>query len=884
MVRPLLSTKLTIPPPRPNLVARPRLINQLDEGLRLNRRLTLAAAPAGFGKTTLISSWVVGGSHPAAWLSLDESDSDPVQFLTYLVAALQQIDPRIGQATDEMLQSAQLPPLQSLVTALINDLTAAALELILVLDDYHLITSTPVQEMVEFLLEHQPHGMHLVIGTREDPPLPLAKLRARGQITEIRERDLRFTAEEAAAFLNQTMGLSLAREAVEALEARTEGWIAGLQLAALALQKEPDQAGAFITAFTGNDRYIMDYLVTEVLQRLPEPTREFLRQTAVLDRLSAPLCNALTGREDSATLLEQLETANLFLIPLDHRREWYRYHHLFAEFLRMTLDEQTRQQQHAQAVRWYEANGLPGDAIRHALACAALSRDFGDAERLIRAAAETTLHSGGILTLDGWLRALPDAHVRASAELATYRGWVLALTGAPSLAEDYAGAAEMLLERSDLPESIRGRLLALRAFIAVFGRQDYEHAIDLASRALDALEEDHPHWHVIALWAMAESLERTRSISEAIEAFREARRLGLLSANPILVAAVEMSLALSLNNHGRRVDAIRICEEAIERHTDAVGRLSPVATLILTRLGMLYYEADLLEESRQCFDEAHELGRQLAMGESFTFAQGLSAPTLYALGETDGALDALEKAVRLAPQSEYVDADWFLAAGASIRLRQGDLAFAQHWAATNNLSPDDSPQYLEMEQHLVYARLLLAESRLVEAQSWLARLESFAQERGLFRALISIYILLALAAERAGDRTAACEYLARAVQRAAPQGYLRAFMDEDRQVMALLPAVKHAAPAFVDELIAHARAPGARQRSATQPLAEPLSEREIEVLGLIAEGLNNSEIAQRLYIAVGTVKRHINNIYGKLDVTSRTQAVARARQLSLLDD
>jgi len=524
MATSLLTTKLYIPPIRPELVSRPRLIERLNEGL--HRKLTLVSAPAGFGKTTLLSEWVhphpvdfrslrdfgsrQGEGQPIAWLSLDEGDNDPVQFLNYLISALQQVDEGIGQTVQNILQSPQLPPAGSLVTLLINDITASATALTLVLDDYHFITSDSVHQVVQFLLENQPPLMHLAISTREDPRLPLPRLRARSQVTEIRERDLRFTAEEAATFLDQTMGLPLSPEAVQALESRTEGWIAGLQLAALALKEDPENAEAFIAAFTGDDRYIVEYLVAEVLQRQPEAMRDFLRQTAILDRLTASLCNAVTGREGSQMILDQLAGSNLFLIPLDRRREWYRYHRLFAEALRSTLDKEERKLLHRRAMRWYETHGPMSSAVRHALAYTSVSRNPDDAERLIRLAAEEVIFSGGMLTVRGWLDALPDERVRANGELATYKGWVLALTGDIALAEEYADAAETRLRQAspdpaEEPAMGLGKLLALRSFLAVFSQQDYEEAIELAGGALQVLKEDQTHWRVIALWSMAES-------------------------------------------------------------------------------------------------------------------------------------------------------------------------------------------------------------------------------------------------------------------------------------------------------------------------------------------------------------------------------------------
>jgi LuxR family maltose regulon positive regulatory protein len=895
MATSLLTTKLYIPPSRPNLVPRPRLIERLDEGLGMSHRLTLISAPAGFGKTTLVTEWICGSAREVAWLSLDEEDNDPVRFLNYLIAALQQIDGRIGQTVHQILQSPQLPPPQSLITSLINDISSVAVALTLVLDDYHLVTSTSVHQLLDFLLENQPPLMHVVISTREDPPLPLLRLRARGQVTEIRGRGLRFTAAEAAAFLNQTMNLSLSPAAVQALEARTEGWIAGLQLAALALQEKQTDAGTFIAAFTGDDRHVMDYLIAEVLQRQSEKMRDFLRQTAILDRLAASLCAAVTGQKDSQAMLDQLEGANL-LLPLDHRREWYRYHRLFAESLRATLDQEEQKRLHQKAMHWYETHGFMHQAIQHALAYASAFRDpsapdgtsasgqaLEDAERLIQLAIEETMLGGGVFTVRAWLDALPDERVRANGKLAIYKGWVLTLTGESALAEDYIKAAETSLRQAEAPALELGKLLTLRSFITVLLYQDYEKAIELVTDALQTLPEDQSHWRVIALWAMAESLERTTNIAEAIAAFREARRTGLALDNQIFVATVEISLALALNNYGRRREAVALCEEAIKRYTDELGRPSPLAGLIFSRLGMLSYEADQLELAREHHEQALALNEQLGLEYDLTFSQGLAAPTLHVQGKTEAALAALQKARQIASQTGYVDADWFLALEVNIRLQQGDLPFALRWAETTGLSLDDTPQYLRMEQHLIYGRLLLAQDRLADARRWLARLERFTRERGLYRWLITTHVLQALTAERSRERAAARELLSRALEIAAPQDYFRAFLDEDRQIFTLLRDVQHVAPSFVRQLLDYAEVSEPRQDIPTQPLVEPLSERELEVLRLIAAGLSNAEIAQELVITVGTVKRHINHIYGKLDVRSRTQAIAKARELRLLD-
>ena len=875
----LLTTKLYIPSPRPNLVARPRLIERLDKGLRQGRKLTLVSAPAGFGKTTLVTDWVCGGAREVAWLSLDEGDNDPVQILIYLIAALQQVDGSIGQTVQQLLRSPQLPPLQSLVSSLINDVTATSTDLTLVLDDYHFISSPVVHQLVGFLLEHQPPTVHVVISTRESLPdtLPLPRLRARGQVTEIGERDLRFAAEEIAAFLNQTMHLDLPTEAVRAIEARTEGWIAGLQLAALALQEGRRDAEAFISAFTGDDRHVIDYLVAEVLQRQPVMVRDFLLKTVILDRLSAPLCDVVTERQDARAMLDRLDGANL-LIPLDNRREWYRYHRLFAEALRATLAPQEERVLRQRAMRWYEAQGLVSHAIGHALAAG----DLDEAERLILLVAEEIMQGGNIITVRRWLDALPDERVRANGNLAFYKGWVLAMMGDLALAEEYVELAETRFRQVQAPGEDFGKLQVFRSFIAVLVRRDYERGVEAATEALHLLGDSPSRWHLVALWAVAESLERTQNVVRAIDALREARQAGLVFGEHIFAVVIEGALTKALNDHGRRREALAVCREAIDRRTADGEPPTPLIGHLFTWMGVLAYEANQLTLAREYHEKAIALGEQLGFEYDPTSSRGLAVPTLYAQGEVDAALEASREAYQGALQIGYVEPDWFLALEADMRLRQGDLPFALRWAEEAGLSPDGEPEALGVESYLVYDRLLLAQGRLADARRWLSRLERFTEENGLYRWLIAVRIQQALAAERSGDRSAARGYLVQAVEAAAPEDYLRAFLDEDAQVLALLRDVRHAAPAFVDRLLNYAREADLAQEAALQPLVEPLSEREMEVLRLIAAGLSNREIAERLFITVGTVKRHINNIYGKLGVHSRTQAIAEARGLGII--
>jgi LuxR family maltose regulon positive regulatory protein len=774
MAIPLLTTKLHAPLPRPDLVPRPALIERLNAGLASGCRLTLVSAPAGFGKTTLTSAWVAGSGRPVAWLTLDEADSDPAQFLTYLIAAFQRIDEALGTGAAQVLDTTQLGAAEAVLTTLINE-AASASPMLLVLDDYHLITAPSVHRALSFFVENLPPSLHLVLITREDPPLPLPRLRARGMLTELRERDLRFTPEEATIFLNQSMELGLDAEAVGALETRTEGWIAGLQLAALALQRDPAGGEAFIADFAGSDRYVMDYLISEVVEQQPEDVRGFLHQTAVLDRLSGPLCDAVTGREDSRAVLERLEAANLFLFGLDRRREWYRYHRLFAEVLRITVPPAEQRSIHERAMTWYREHGYPSDAIRHALAAGVPEQ----AAALIHEAVEAKLLAGSVLTVQGWLEALPPALIRADGRLLLARGWTYAMSGEMAPAWVDVQAAEAALREADAPDVELGKVLTLRSFVALLGEHDYAQAQNTAEEALALLGEDESHWRLIALWTLAEARERTAPITEAIEAFREAGRVGRALGNQVFASMVEMSLAMALNAHGERQEAVYICRAALDRFTGVDGELSAIAAPTLGELARLLYEANELEQAMRYHDLSRELADRMAVDSYSAVALGLSGPTLNALGRTEEALAALRKAQQGSEHIDYSDPALYRASEVTIRLAHGDLRFAEEWAADEGFTPEAEPHYLEIEQHVAYARLLLAQENLDAAQRWLTRLEAYTDEYGLTRWLISVRILQALLADAAGQPEAAHEALSEALRLAAPQGYLRAFLDED---------------------------------------------------------------------------------------------------------
>jgi LuxR family maltose regulon positive regulatory protein len=886
---PLLTTKLYIPPPRPNLVERPRLTKRLDEGLRLGHKLTLIAAPAGFGKTTLATEWLYSkgetiSPHSVAWLSLDEGDNDPTRFFTYLIAALRQLDASVGQATQSLLGSPQMPPTESLATGLVNDIAAISEHFVLVLDDYQLIHNPLIHDALAFLLDHQPPHMHLLIATRTDPPLSLPRLRVRGQMTEVRADDLRFTEEEAATFFNRALGLYT--EKIAALEARTEGWIAGLQLAALSMRGRGD-VESFIEAFSGSNRHVIDYLAEEVLALQPETIRAFLCQTSILDRFCAPLCDAVRKIDepadqsltrsfaDSQTILEHLERQNLFLVPLDDRREWYRYHRLFADFLRTELVPEQAATLHLRAAHWFEAHDLLPEAVKHALAHAAATGDTDEAVRIVTLAGSRALSEGALITLLGWLDVLPDEIIRTNGWLVSFKAWCLLMTGQSEVAISYIQAAEATLEHGGSSVD-RGRVLSLRCAVS-----DAEDVLRLAPQALALIGDADPLTRTGTLFILGDAQDAVGDVVGAAETFREAYHLAQKHGHQVIAAVALAHLAISINYHGQRHEALAICQRGAEMYTDTRGHPLPVAGLLYVVLGELAYEANDLEKAHQYLQTGLELGRQSATTLVVLYSLEALAQAQYAKGDVQGALATIQEAQTLAAQAG--EFEW-RGAGAAIeahlQLRQGNIQASRRWAKSVDLPLADPLDQTRKYEYTNYVRVLLALDKAGEVQTLLSKLERAAREDGRRRHLLTIHIQQALAEHKLHNKTKALEYLEQTLQLAAQEDYVRAFLDEDPAVAQLLPHVRYAAPELVDKLLAEFGVSPAHPHTPT--LIEPLSDRELEVLRLLAADLSAPEIAEELVVAVSTVRSHIKHIYGKLDAHSRYEAVERARELELI--
>jgi LuxR family maltose regulon positive regulatory protein len=878
MAAPLLATKLYIPPVRSELISRPRLIERLSAGM--DRKLTLVSAAAGFGKTTLVAEWLNRVERPCTWLSLDKGDNDPVQFLTYLIAALQKVDEVMGQATLSLLGAPQLPPTESLVTLLLNDIAATPQPFVLVLDEYDTIQTESIHQVVEFLIEHQPPQMQLVLVTRQDPPLPLPRLRVRRQIVEICEEDLRFTAEEAGDFLNQALGLDLDPQIIAALEARTEGWIAGLQLAALSVQGRPaERIAEFVERFSGSHRHVIDYLAEEVLAQQSDEIRVFLCQTSILDRLAAPLCDEVTGRSDSQEVLRHLDGANLFLVPLDDQREWYRYHRLFADFLRTELDAETQASLHSRASRWLVGHGLLPEAVQHAVA----SGDLEQAAGVIALASEEAFRTGSFATLQGWLDALPGEVVRGDSDLATYQGYLYFFSGQMSQVGTYADAAEHNLPPDATPAR-RGRLLSLKAHVALCA-DDLDAVVQFSREALACLDASEVVFRNLTANLLGQNMEAKGDLVAAADVYREAVRSERGVGNEIGALVVLFNFVLALNELGHRREAVAICRQVVEQSASQPGRALPVTEGINLAWSLLSYEANELEQALEQVLQALEVAEPANITDGILWGRLFLARVHLARGDLGTARQVAREGRQYADRMDVWEgkAQWFGAIETQVNLLEGDLTAAARWAQATGFSPADSPHLWDELQYLAYVRVLLSQNRLEDAQKLLETMERSASQGERRRKLITIYLLQAIADQAAGHTEGALARVEKALDLAGPEDYRRAFLEEGPAIMNLLPRVRHLAPGFVSQVLDAASAQGGGPpMPQTQPLVEPLSERELEILRLIAAGRSNPEIADLLYLSLNTVKWHAKNLYGKLNVGSRIEAVARAQELELL--
>ena len=884
MSTPILATKLYIPPPRPKVVPRVRLIERLNEGL--HRKLSLICAPAGFGKTTLVSEWVAGCERPAAWLSLDKGDNDPTRFLAYFVSALQTVAPDIGESVFGALQSPQPPPTEAILTPLLNEIDTIPDDLVLVLDDYHVIDAEPVDNALTFLIEHLPPHVHLVIATREDPLLPLARLRARGQLTELRATDLRFTPSEAAEFLGGVMGLNLSAEDIAALESRTEGWIAGLQLAAISMHGHKD-APSFIESFTGSHHFVLDYLVEEVLGQQSESVQAFLLRTSILDRLCGPLCDALL-LDPSASgqkTLEYIEHANLFLVALDNERRWYRYHHLFAELLRQRLqgstasstvdEERSVAELHIRASQWYEDNGFEVEAFHHATA----ANDVERAERLIEGGGMPLQFRGAAIPILNWLESLPTTVLDSRPALWVAHASALLAIGQVVGVEEKAQAAEAALhnaEPNDKTRDLIGRIASIRATVAVTQHQ-VETIINQARRALEYLHPDNLPVRASITWTLGYAHQLQGDRAAASQSYTEALSICQAVGHTIIA----MMSRLGLGRIQESENQLHLAAETYRQALQSAGDTPPPpicdAYLGLARICYQWNDLDAAERHVQ---QSLPLARQIENTDRFVGCKVFLSRLKLAQGDVSGAAAILAEAGQLAHQHNFVlQVPEVAAARVMTLLHQGNPAAAADLAQTHKLP-------------ISQARAQLAQGDTSSALPALEPLRRQAEAKGWEDKRLEVMVLQAVAHYAHGERDEAIQVLGSALALAEPGGFIRIFVDEGMLMAQLLSeaAARSVVPDYTAKLLAAFEAEEQKSEDEShlspailpQSVVEPLSARELEVLRLIAQGLSNREISQRLFLALSTVKGHNRIIFSKLMVGRRTEAVARARELGLL--
>ncbi len=915
MAIPLIETKLFPPRLRRSLVDRPRLTSSLSPAL--DARLTLISAPAGFGKTTLLTAWLAGNGTEArpiragrsvAWLSLEESDAPPKIFWTYVITALQRALPGVGAGVLPLLQSGGAP-VETILATVVNELAGAPIDIDMVLDDYHLVDGPDLRAGMAFLLEHLPPQVHLVICTRTDPVLPLARLRARGQLVEVRAADLRFTSAETAAYFNDVVGLNLSAANIASLEGRTEGWIAALQLAALSVQGRDDVSG-FIAGFAGDDRFIVDYLVEEVLDRQTAPVRDFLLSTCLLDRLTGSLCDAVTGEHGGRTTLEALDRANLFVVQLDDNRQWYRYHHLFADVLRAHLRVERPGEisdLHRRASQWYDRHGEPQPAVRHALAA-------GDADRaadLVELAIPALTRDRQEATIRGWLDRIPDDVVRFRPVLAI--GFVGALMAGNEFAgvEERLRGAERWLEPADQPEMVvvdrpglarlpgaiqmyRAALALLRGDVSATHRHaglaaeraaDGDHLVRAAASALSGL----------ASWGSGDLDAAHRGYAASVDGLR---RAGHLSD----VLGCSITLADIRRTQGRLTDARQTLEQALEQALELAGANGKVPLRgtadMHVGLSQIALERGDLAAATEQLQRGVELGEHNGLPQNPYRRRVALAGLREALGDPEDALTLLEEAQRLYVGDYSPDVRPVAASRARVLARQGRVSEAHAWARERGLSVDDDLSYVREFEHITLARVLLARhgsgadpEALSDAGRLLERLLPSARAGGRLGNVIEILVVQALIRYAAGDTPGALPRLQEALTVAEPEGYVQVFAGEGQPMAALLRVVaRQTRSEYLRRLLdvcttadttgGIAAAPAGQRR--LDALVDPLSGRELEVLRLLTTDLDGPDIARRLSVSLNTVRSHTKSIYSKLGVNSRREAVRRAAELTLL--
>jgi LuxR family maltose regulon positive regulatory protein len=888
----LLRTKFYVPPIRSNQISRPRLIDLFNRGL--DKTLILVSAPAGYGKTTLVSTWLKQTGIPSAWLSLDAGDNDPIRFMQYLLTAIQQVTPGIGYDLPDMLQGVQPSHYEDVINYLTNELASIPDPFVLVLDDFHVIDGEAVANMVAHLLEHLPNQKHLVLLTRIDPPLPLSRLRVRNQLVDIRADQLRFTREETAAFLNDVMGLTLSAEDISAMETRTEGWIAGLQLAALSMQSCQDIHG-FVSAFTGSHHYVMDYLVEEVLRLQPGKVGDFLLQTSILDNMCGPLCQSVAGSEakgtvDGQAMLEDLERMNLFVIPLDDERRWYRYHHLFADVLRKHLEHRHPHllpELHLRASQWFEQNGFVAEAVRHSLTAG----DQDRAIQLIEQNGALLLIRGESSNLPNWIKAV-ESQSQKRPWIYIFKAWLFVITGPPERVEEMLQIAEKLISSLEPDIGVRtmqGAIATVRSWrsndegemyrAASFARQalDCLPDIDVVSRSL----------RTVATALLGDANSMNGDLEYARQAYTEAKQIGQATGDVHLVIIVNSNLANISMEQGRLHQAAEIYAETLQMATRPDGKKLVTAGRVYEEMSQISYEWNHLETAMEQVHRSIELCKQWGNVGHLAVGSLRLARLEQVQGHPQGAMETMRIAERIASEHQLAPkySSWVKYALARLWIAQGNVEKASRIVEEGGITTVDEIPYLREPEFLVLLRLLLIQGDHAASLALSKRMLQKAETAGRTGRVIEVLVLQALIFQSNRETEQALAVLKRALSLAKPERYVRTFADEGEPMVRLLHLARsrQIETQYATELLSVMEGAAGSTKTPPRLLTEPLTSREMEVLKLIEAGCSNQDIAEKLVISFTTVKRHISNIYTKLDVKSRTQAVAIGKELNLFE-
>lgn len=875
----LLTSKTRVPPARLRHIPRPRLFSRLD--MAVERPITIVSAPAGFGKSTLLSTWIAGSdSARLAWLSLDQDDSDPARFISYLIAALEAVVPGVGKGANSLLGSLQPLPARELMTILLNELESLIEPIIVVLDDYHVVSNTDLDAVMVHAVEHLPPCVRLILCTRQQPSFPFATWRAREQVAEIEAADLRFSEDESELFLRETMQLSLDLSTSNTLAERTEGWIAGLQLAALSLQAQMRTRGSagirtYLDRFNGSHRFIEEF-ISEIVSQQSDATRDFLSATAILDRLCPSLCDAVMAARDSEAMLEWLERNNLFVTRLDEDGKWYRYHQLFLDYLR-AHDASDGRERHRRAKDWYEQQGFGWEAVNHAIA----AHDHTEAVRLLRDNVNDLCCRGEFSTVLKAIDRLPEQVVVENGDISGFKAWILYLQGAVKQSEAYTKLV-LGAHSKETPHEVRGTLLAFQAFLGI-NRGNAKQAVAHAEEALTYFGSSDSFFRCCALTLLGYAHRQQGNQVLSSEVFRQAMDLGLEHNNVLMALDAISGLTMLMLGEGQLREALHLCDMAIARFKDGTGQPLPACGLAHISRGMLRYEANDLKAAEDDLRLGISLCQHIGMPNFVLMGNRMLARVLFDAGDRDAAWSAVAQAKQLAGKNENPRRMQRVEAiAADLNLREGNLTAAERSIrAASDLSKPAS-QY----ERLVYVRTCIARGRLERAEEILDMMERDAARTSRSGHLITIFIQQALVRRARGDRTGAIDRVESAVSLAAPENYRRVFINEGPPLLELLKELRGTAPQFVASLIADMAGSSetgrAADATATATATAQLSSTQQRIMSLLSEGKTNQEIASTLQITVGTTKWHLNQIFGKLDVRNRTEAVALARRTGLL--